>query len=128
MAHAAARRGWRWLPPVIYMLLIFCLSSQSDPIPELTARVWDKLLHTGAYAALGLLWCRALRGEGLGWVAAVTVALVATSAYGASDEWHQSFVPLRNSDIHDWFADTFGGAAGAAAYAIGAIFTHGSHN
>jgi hypothetical protein len=22
--------------------------------------------------------------------------------YGASDEWHQSFVPGRSADVHDW--------------------------
>ena len=42
------------------------------------------------------------------------MAVVAASLYGASDEWHQAFVPLRSSDIHDWIGDTIGAAVGAA--------------
>ena len=30
------------------------------------------------------------------------------SLYGLSDEWHQSFVVGRESDITDWIADTSG--------------------
>ena len=30
------------------------------------------------------------------------------SLYGLSDEWHQSFVKGRFSDIADWLADTSG--------------------
>ena len=33
-------------------------------------------------------------------------------AYGATDEWHQSFVPGRSTELADWIADT-AGAAGA---------------
>ena len=98
------------------MALIFYLSSETNPLPELTAHVWDKFLHTGEYAALAFLLGRALVGEGLGWLAAFAAAVVVTSLYGASDEWHQAFVPMRDSDIHDWFADTMGAALGALVY------------
>lgn len=30
------------------------------------------------------------------------------SLYGISDEWHQSFVVGRSSDVLDWLADTSG--------------------
>lgn len=30
------------------------------------------------------------------------------SAYGALDEWHQSFVPGRDADLLDWTADVAG--------------------
>jgi len=43
---------------------------------------------------------------------------VATAAYGVSDEWHQSFVPLRDASIRDWMTDLLGGAAGAMSYGI----------
>ena len=68
------------------MALIFHLSSQPDPLPAVTERVWDKALHLGAYAALGLLFFRAFLGEGAAWIAAAALAFAATSAYGASDE------------------------------------------
>lgn len=100
------------------MLLIFHYSSESDPLPAVTEHVWDKILHLSEYALLAALFCRAFRGEGVGWPAAILLALVATSIYGASDEWHQSFVPLRSSDVHDWIADTLGGALGATLYRL----------
>ena len=124
MAVTVARRARHWSPLVVYMFVIFYLSSEPDPLHQLTAHVWDKLLHTTEYAVLGLLFCRALRDMGLGWAAAIVLALVATSAYGASDEWHQAFVPTRSSDVHDWFADTLGGTAGAVAYAVGRSLPH----
>src|SRR5882672_9766550 len=95
-----------WLPPVVTMLLIFHLSSESSPLPELTTRVWDKLLHAIEYGTLALLFCRAFIGEGYGRAAAIGMALVFTSAYAASDEWHQMFVPSRCSDLYDWIADS----------------------
>ncbi len=107
---------WRWLPAIVYMVAIFHFSSESQPMPEVTEHVWDKLLHFVEYAGLGALLYRAFHGEGLGWAAALLAATVATTMYGASDEWHQSFVPLRESSLLDWFTDMFGGAIGAAIY------------
>lgn len=112
------RRLWLWGPAVAYMAVIFFLSAQSNPLPELTEHVWDKLLHTTEYAGLAFLFVRAFRGEGTGWLMAALLAVVATSLYGASDEWHQAFVPLRSSDMHDWIGDTIGGALGAVAYTV----------
>jgi len=107
-----------WLPPLLYMAAIFFLSSESDPAPQVTARVWDKALHCVEYGGLALLLCRALLGEGIGWAAALVVALVATSAYGASDEWHQSFTPGRSSDVRDWMADSLGAAIGLVGVVV----------
>jgi VanZ family protein len=111
-------RIWLWGPPIVYMAAIFHFSSQSDPLPVLTAHVWDKLLHTVEYTGLAVLFSRALDGEGLDWrwVAPLTVLLV--SAYGVSDEWHQSFVPLRTPDVFDWLTDTLAGAIGASLWLL----------
>jgi VanZ family protein len=113
------RRTVLWLPPIVYLWVIFHLSSESQPLPALTAHVWDKLLHLIEYGGLAALLCRALLGEGLGWLTAVAGAIVAASLYGASDEWHQSFVPMRDADVRDWVADTLGGMAGALTYGVG---------
>jgi VanZ family protein len=78
----------------------------------LTAHVWDKLLHMGEYAGLAFLVGRACLGEGMTSVGAVLVAVVVSSLYGATDEWHQAFVPLRTSDVMDWLADTLGSTLG----------------
>ena len=100
------------------MAVIFHLSSQPDPLPAVTERVWDKALHLGAYAGLGLLFVRAFVGEGAGWIAAAMLAFAATSAYGASDEWHQLFTPGRQASVDDWITDTLGGAIGIATLAL----------
>jgi VanZ family protein len=103
------------------MALIFHLSSNSNPLPLLTENVWDKALHSIEYGGLAWLLCRALIGEGLGWGPGLLLALMAASAYGASDEWHQLYTPGRSADFHDWMADTLGAALGLGAYALMAI-------
>jgi VanZ family protein len=105
-----------WVPPLVYMALVFHLSSQSDPLPVLTEHVWDKLLHAIEYGGLGALVCRALLGEGLAPLRAVLLATLLTGAYGASDEWHQAYVPNRDSDVLDWLTDDLGAAGGALAF------------
>jgi VanZ family protein len=110
------RRVSLWLPPVLYMLLIFYLSSQPEPLPILTQNVWDKAIHFPEYFLLCALLFRALRGEGQAMLPAALVALVLTSAYGVSDEFHQSFVPQRVADFYDWLADTTGATAAAVIF------------
>jgi VanZ family protein len=117
MVTGAAKRVGLWLPPLIYMAVIFHLSAESDPLPQLTEHVWDKFLHTAEYGGLGVLVCRALIGERVAWIRAVLLAIVVSSAYGATDEWHQSFVPRRSSDVRDWLTDNIGATLGAGCYA-----------
>ena len=111
------KRLWLWLPPIVYMAIIFHLSSESNPLPQLTTHVWDKLLHTTEYAGLAVLVCRALLGEGVSWMTAIVAAAAFASFYGGTDEFHQLFTPGRDSSVFDWFADTIGSSLGASAYA-----------
>jgi len=99
------------------MAVIFGISSLSNPFPPLTARVSDKILHLVEYSILAVLFVRALASEGLGWRAAILVAIALTSLYGASDEYHQAFVPGRQSDVRDWITDTGGAGVGALGFA-----------
>jgi VanZ family protein len=107
-----------WMPPLVYMALIFQLSGESDPMPAVTSHVWDKLLHLTEFGVLGLLFNRAFEGEGAGWRTAGMLAVLSSSVYAATDEWHQIFVPLRTSDVHDWMADTIGAAVAILLYAL----------
>ena len=109
----SGRRATFWLPPLLYMAAIFYMSSRSDPVPQVTVNVWDKLLHFLLYAGLAALFCRALLGEGMPSRPAFWAAALLASAYGASDEYHQLFVPLRDPDLQDWIADTLGALFGA---------------
>ena len=110
-----SRRAWLWGPVLAAMTAIFIASAQPDLRPP--EGVTNEQAHSTGYAALGVLVARALAG-GFGaplswWRAAGAVAI--TTAYGCSDEWHQSFVPGRDADLRDVWADAVGAVAGAAA-------------
>jgi VanZ family protein len=100
------------LPAIAYAALIFYLSSQSNPLPMLTVRLNDKLLHLVEYAAFAVVatwgFSHLTRLPGAAWWAAIIGSL-----YGATDEFHQRFVPRRSADVADWAADTVGAALGA---------------
>lgn len=101
--------------------LIFWQSSQASPFPFLPEAILsrDKLLHAGAYAVLAGLVAAALGRRRLGALArTATVAVLLSAAYGATDEWHQWYVPGRDADPWDWAADVTGAIAGAAAVAL----------
>lgn len=117
MRPHSLRRAWPWIPVVLYLALIFHLSSLTDPLPELTGRFWDKGLHFAEYGGLGGLFLFALRSSGVAWRRALLLAIAGASLYGASDELHQAFVPGRSCDVRDWVADTGGGAIGAGLLA-----------
>ena len=84
----------------------------------------DKLEHALAYSGLGALLLRALAG-GLRrpvTARAAVLAVAIAALYGASDEFHQHFVPHRSMDAYDLLADTAGARPRPAAlYAWGII-------
>ena len=110
----AARGGMgrRLFWPVIFAAVMFVASSRSYVAAPGFTRMDDKFAHFAAFGLLATLVCRV----GEGWRAAVR-ALVIVAIYAASDEWHQSFVPGRYSDVGDWIADTAGAAVAVTAYA-----------
>jgi len=98
------------------MAAIFGVSSLSTP-PPLPGGLPFSAGHFLAYGLLAVLLVRALargRWSGLGrpvygW------AWLVSAVYGATDEWHQSFVPGRTSSVEDWLSDAAGAAAGLVA-------------
>ena len=105
------RRLVGWAPAVVLMAVIFYISSQ--PAPEIIQREYirfqDKWLHIVAYLILAALFARALIWEGVGWTArAFLLAVTLSALYGATDEWHQVYVPERTADWVDWVADLLG--------------------
>jgi VanZ family protein len=113
---ARARTALLVVGAVAWAALIFWVSSKANPFPEVPRRLLeqDKLLHAAAYAVLGALVRGALSGARLRPWMALGLAVAVGTAYGASDEWHQSFVPNRSSDPADLAADAIGAAMGAA--------------
>jgi VanZ family protein len=103
------------VPVVIYMALIFALSSISRP-PDLPSGLGDKFGHTLLYAGLGILLARALAG---GLTERLTLSRAAAAVmysvlYGVTDEIHQMFVPPRHPDLADLAADALGATVGVA--------------
>ena len=105
---------WLWGPVVLLMAVIFLASSSSDPV-DLPGRFTDKLAHMAIYALLGALIARALaRGKPSATTARhIVLAVIVSTVYGVTDEWHQSFVPDRTPDVMDLLADATGAFAGA---------------
>ena len=93
--------------PLALMALIFFLSAQSDPGPELPA-AFRIAAHFGEYLALtiALAWALAPALE-----RPVAAAAAIAFLYALSDEWHQSFVPGRDADALDVVVDALGIAA-----------------
>jgi len=113
-----------WLPWLAYAGMIFFLSSiPGDGFPRITlgkgilpdfiADNPDKVVHMGLYAILTWLAFRAMTIRHPGRIfRAMWVAVLLSSAYGASDEFHQRFTPHRSCDVYDWVADTVGAILG----------------
>ncbi len=104
-----------WGPAILQMAIIFAASSLSDPGP-LPGGVSDKGGHLIGYVILSVLLLRALSGgriAGVTWRTAL-LAILGSTLYGLSDEFHQSFVPGRSPDAFDVMADAAGGCIGAA--------------
>ncbi len=107
-----------WALPLLYMALIFVVSSLEQPpfpMPEFEWFTIDKLYHFIEYAILGGLVARAFLKAKPSVVPSQLVwglAAVLSILYGASDEWHQTFVPGRLATVADWVADVLGSIAG----------------
>jgi VanZ family protein len=104
--------AWYWLPPLAWMGLIFFLSSQrlAGPSQPWLAELLTKGAHFSIYAILAFWWWRALsRGRRVEKVILAAVFVI-SALYGASDEFHQSFVPGRDASWLDWLTDVVGAA------------------
>jgi VanZ family protein len=107
-----------WLPPLVLMGVIFAFSAQPSldsglgPIDQ----IGRKIIHFAQYALLCFLWWRAL-SESTNRPRAVLLAFVLTSAYAATDEFHQTHVEGRHGTPVDWLIDSAGAAF--AAWRIG---------
>jgi VanZ family protein len=103
-----------WLPVIAYMSALFAVSSLSR-IPAPPQGITDKHEHFFFYGILAALTLRALakgRWKGVT-LATVAGAVLISSAYGVSDEFHQRFVPGRDYEVLDMVADAIGSATAA---------------
>jgi VanZ family protein len=108
-----------WGPVVVVMALIFTASSLSNPGAP-PGGISDKTAHGIAYAALGASLLRALaegRASAMS-LRRILFAVALASLYGASDEFHQHFVPNRTPDVLDLAADACGALVGALLFTV----------
>lgn len=105
----------RWLrdfgPLVLLMGLIFWLSGRPIPV-KLDDDSWETVVtngvHLPVYAALAWLWWRALTSQRRVTGSILLAAFVLTTLYGASDELHQLYVPMRDGNLGDLLIDAGG--------------------
>lgn len=103
-----------WLLPLGWCAIIFLFSARPAPeIPGPNIPHLDKILHLTVYAILSLLWYLAIRSNGpaRSFGSASLAAFLLAVTYGLTDEYHQSLVEARTSDLFDWTADCIGAAA-----------------
>ena len=101
------KRILRFLPPLIWMGVIFYLSSREKIAVSESywlSFVFFKTLHLIEYGILFLLWYFALYKKKYGLKLAIFLSIL----YGMTDEWHQTFVPTREGRIRDVFIDSLG--------------------
>jgi VanZ family protein len=95
-----------WGPASLWAGFIFWLSSQTWEDGPVGFEVPDKVVHLILFGILGLALAwggRHLQRKG------VQIGLVLLGIlYAVTDEWHQSFVPLRDPSVGDFAADAVG--------------------
>jgi VanZ family protein len=116
------RRLVLWGPVALWAGLLFFLSSRSDL--GRAGQIPDWITHGTAYLALALLVARALAGgfPRLLTARAAMVVVLAVTLYGVSDEFHQSFVPGRDSSAGDVAKDLGGALLGVLIFRRGAAW------
>lgn len=102
-----------WAPAILFMLLIFYLSSQQRLAisTEFTVNfLFFKSLHIAEYAILFLLIFRGFYRsfKTLSLKYALWLGVIFTLIYAISDEIHQTFVPTRTGSLTDVFIDSVG--------------------
>ena len=130
--------GLYWLPPLLWMAVMFVLSTDAFAAEHTGEVLWQvlrglalpmtstqyallhfllrKAAHLTEYAILACLLLRAFRaGEGRLWHWRwATLSLVLVALYAGLDEYHQAFTQYRTASVSDSVLDTFGGVLALA--------------
>jgi len=98
-----------WVPTLLWIGVIFFLSSLPESTTPGRSLLPDKILHAAEYFILAFLILFALqRTTELKFSTCFWIVLVSGTAYGLSDEFHQLYVPTRNFDLTDLLANVCG--------------------
>jgi VanZ family protein len=104
--------GWSrlnvyWIISLLYMGLIFVLSSFPLPMKAPSFLLADKLAHLLEFGLLASLIYFGLKKSGVR-SHPIFIPFLIASLYGISDEIHQYFVPGRDTDLFDAVANAVG--------------------
>ncbi|GBF76231.1 hypothetical protein PA598K_04683 [Paenibacillus sp. 598K] len=120
------RSWWRWLPALLWMGVIFWLSSRTGDqlggimpwfqklLPFMQSFDWG---HFVAYFILAFLLAYGFGARALRWRVRLLVVLLCV-LYGVSDEYHQSFVDGRTPDANDIRNDGIGALLAMLALSV----------
>jgi len=98
-----------WVPVILWLCIIFFLSTLPDDSTPGRNLISDKVLHAAEYFILGFLIFIAIqKTTAAGFFLSFWITLAAGFIYGLSDEIHQLFVPTRHFDLLDLTADVCG--------------------
>lgn len=99
---------------VLWLIIIFIESSfPASVYPKIEIWSSDKLVHICVYGLLAALsYLSLIHQDKFPYLAknALIFAIIISAVYGASDEFHQLFVPNRDCEFWDWLADLTGAA------------------
>ena len=111
-----ARKSLWILPLAVAAAIVWLSSRPSYPMGISLPPPWDKLGHFSAFALLAAVLELGFRRNrhDLPLYRRHLLVFALVALFGATDEWHQSFVPGRDCDLFDWMADALGGGFGLA--------------
>lgn len=102
----------------MFSLIFQALKDVQTQILGPDADAINSIAHFCEYTVFGALWANALRCH-MPLRRACVLAILCTSLYGVTDEFHQLFVPDRMCDPVDWLVDTAGGSLGSGLAFLG---------
>lgn len=113
MREKILRQVYAWLPVILWAGLIFRFSSGTVPLASVV--YWQdfavkKSGHVILFGVLAVLIYRGLRIEKIKRKQAAIWAVVLSTLYGVTDEYHQMFTSGRTSRVRDVFIDGMGSA------------------
>ena len=95
----------------LYCFLIFENSAVADPLPmDVALPISDKVIHGIVFGGLCAIISLGMRrsDRAVSWRTLIVLPVLFATAYGVSDEVHQSFVPGRSYEYGDMLADFLG--------------------
>jgi VanZ family protein len=103
-----------WVWPLLLSLTVF-LASGFNPTNPVSLDHSDKVVHFLVFGLIAIMVVRIRRPTSLMWA---LVSFFIVSAFGALDEFRQSFALGRNVGFVDWLADTLGAGVAVTSYKI----------